>query len=53
MGNKIVSFPKADNEKVARAVRPLLDDYASTTKKNGLPGDEALNFCVEQLKKLQ
>ena len=53
MGNKIVSFPKADDEKVGKAVRPLLDDYVNNTKKNGLPGDEALSFCMEQLKKLQ
>jgi TRAP-type C4-dicarboxylate transport system substrate-binding protein len=53
LGNKITSLPNEENEKVAQAVRPLLDDYVANMKKNGLPGDEALRFCVDQLKALQ
>jgi TRAP-type C4-dicarboxylate transport system substrate-binding protein len=53
LGNKITSLPKEENEKVAQAVRPLLDDYVANMKKNGLPGDEALRFCVDQLKAFQ
>lgn len=53
LGNKITPMPKEENEKVAQTVRPLLDDYVANMKKNGLPGDEALRFCVDQLKQLQ
>jgi len=52
-GNKIIQFSKEEDEKVAKAVKPLLDDYVATMKKNGLPGDEALKFCLDELKKLQ
>jgi TRAP-type transport system periplasmic protein len=53
LGNKITPMPKEENDKVAQAVRPLLDDYLANMKKNGLPGDEALRFCMDQLKQLQ
>jgi len=34
-------------------VRPLLDEYVQNAKKAGLPGDEALKFCLDELKKIQ
>jgi hypothetical protein len=30
----------------------LLDEYVKSMKGKGLPGDEALKFCIDQLKKL-
>jgi len=53
LGNKIIPLPKEENEKVAKAVKPLLDEYVNSMKTKGLPGDEALNFCLDRLKKLQ
>ena len=53
MKNKMIAFSKEDNEKVAKAMKPLLDDYVATAKKSGLPGDEALKYCLDQLKTLQ
>jgi TRAP-type transport system periplasmic protein len=53
LGNKINSLSKEEDEKWAKAVRPLLDDYVKNMKDKGLPGEEALKFCLDQLKKLQ
>jgi TRAP-type C4-dicarboxylate transport system substrate-binding protein len=52
-GNEIILLPKEEDERWARAVRPILDDYVASMKEKGLPGEEALKFCVTQLKKLQ
>jgi len=52
-GNEIILLPKEEDERWARAVRPILDDYVTSMKEKGLPGEEALKFCVIQLKKLQ
>lgn len=53
LGNKIVSLSKDENERWAKAVRALLDEYVNNMKGKGLPGDEALKFCIDTLKKLQ
>lgn len=53
MGIKVSAFSKEDNEKANKAVRPLLDEYVQNMKKAGLPGDEALKFCLDELKKIQ
>jgi TRAP-type C4-dicarboxylate transport system substrate-binding protein len=52
-GNEIILLPKEEDERWARAVQPILDDYVASMKEKGLPGEEALKFCVSQLKKLQ
>lgn len=53
LGNKIIVLSKEENERIAKAVIPLLDEYVNNMKAKGLPGDEALKFCTDQLKKLQ
>jgi TRAP-type C4-dicarboxylate transport system substrate-binding protein len=53
LGNKIIPLAKAENERWAKAVRPLLDEYAKNKKEKNLPGEEALKFCEDELKKLQ
>jgi TRAP-type C4-dicarboxylate transport system substrate-binding protein len=53
LGNKIISLSKGENEKWAKAVRPLLDDYVKNMKAKGLSGEEVLKFYEDQLKKLQ
>ena len=32
-------------------MKPILDDYVKMAKSKGLPGDEALKFCEDFLKK--
>jgi len=49
-GGKVIVLPKAEADRWARAVRPVLDDYLKDMKSKGLPGDEALKFCVDYLK---
>ncbi|HSR11358.1 MAG TPA: TRAP transporter substrate-binding protein [Thermodesulfobacteriota bacterium] len=51
LGNKIIPLSKDENQRWAKAVAPILDEYVKTMKDKGLPGDEALKFCVEFLKK--
>jgi TRAP-type C4-dicarboxylate transport system substrate-binding protein len=52
-GNKIIALSKDENERWAKAVSPLLDEYVKNTKAKNLPGDQVLKFCVDELKKLQ
>jgi TRAP-type C4-dicarboxylate transport system substrate-binding protein len=52
-GNKIISLSQDENWKWTKAVKPILDEYVKNTKEKGLPGDEALKFCLETLYKLQ
>jgi len=49
-GGKVIVLPKAEANRWAQAVRPVLDDYLKDMKSKGLPGDEALKFCVDYLK---
>jgi len=49
-GGKIIVLPRAEADRWAKAVRPVLDDYLKDMKSKGLPGDEALKFCVDYLK---
>ena len=53
LGNQIIPLSKEENEKFAKAVRPILDDYVKSMKEKGLPGEEALKFCLDRLTKLQ
>lgn len=49
-GNKTIALSKEEDAKWAEKVRPLLDEYAKNAKAKGLPGDEALKFCLDYLK---
>jgi len=49
-GKKIIALSKEEDARWAAAVRPILDEYVAQTKAKGLPGDEALKFCLEYLK---
>ncbi len=51
LGNKIIPLSKEENQRWATAVKPVLEGYAKRMKERGLPGDEALKFCLEGLKK--
>jgi len=49
-GNKIITLSAAENARWAKKVAPLMDEYVKGTKAQGLPGEEALKFCVDYLK---
>ena len=52
-GNKIITLSKEENMRWAEAVNPILDGYVKNMKEKGLPGDKALKFYRDELKKLQ
>ena len=49
-GNKIIYLTKEEDARWAAAVKPIQDEYVKNTKAKGLPGDEALRFCLDYLK---
>jgi len=49
-GNKIIRLTKEEDARWAAAVKPIVDEYVKTTNAKGLPGDEALKFCLDYLK---
>jgi TRAP-type C4-dicarboxylate transport system substrate-binding protein len=51
LGNKIIPLSPQENQRWAAAAGPVLDDYVKRMKEKGLPGEEALKFCLEGLKK--
>jgi TRAP-type transport system periplasmic protein len=52
-GNEIISLSKEETDKVVTAVKPLWNNYVERAKKLGLPGDEALKFCLDRMKEFQ
>jgi TRAP-type C4-dicarboxylate transport system substrate-binding protein len=52
-GGKVVTLSKAEGDRWVKAVKPVLDDYLKMTKSKGLPGDQALKFAQDYLKKNQ
>jgi len=52
-GNQIISLSKEEDAKWAKLVQPILDDYVANMKTKNLPGQEALTYCLDELKKLQ
>lgn len=52
-GQKFISLSKEEDARWAERVRPILDDYVKAMKTRNLPGDEALKFSVNYLKKHQ
>jgi TRAP-type C4-dicarboxylate transport system substrate-binding protein len=52
-GHMFISLSKEEDERWAKLLKPLFDDYINNMKVKGLPGEEALKFCMEYLKKNQ
>jgi TRAP-type C4-dicarboxylate transport system substrate-binding protein len=50
-GVTFVTVSKAEEAETAKKMQPILDDYVKMTKAKGLPGDEALKFVQDFLKK--
>jgi len=49
-GKKVVELSKEENERWTKLVQPILAQYAQNMKAKNLPGQEALDFCLEYLK---
>ncbi len=49
-GNQVIQLSKEEDERWAKACKPLLMKYVETTKAKGLPGQEALDFCLKWMK---
>jgi TRAP-type C4-dicarboxylate transport system substrate-binding protein len=52
-GVTFVTVSKEDEADTIKKMKPILDQYVKDTKAKGLPGDEALKFCQDYLKKNQ
>ena len=53
MGIKFISLSKEENTRWAEKVNPLLDDYVKNMRAKGLPGQEALKYCLDHLQEHQ
>jgi len=49
-GNQVIQLSKEEDERWAKACKPLLLKYVEITKAKGLPGQEALDFCLKWMK---
>lgn len=49
-GQKVIQLSPQEDARWAKAVQPLLDEYAKGTKAKGLPGDEIVKFCLDFIK---
>jgi TRAP-type C4-dicarboxylate transport system substrate-binding protein len=52
-GNKIIPLSSDEDWRWFKLVQPLHDEFVKNMKAKGLPGDEALRFCLQQLYKIQ
>lgn len=52
-GNQVINLSPEEDARWAMAVQPILDDYTKNMKEKNLPGEAALKFCRDQLRKLQ
>lgn len=50
-GGKIIKLSAEENARWNKSVAPMLDEYVASMKAKGLPGDEAVKFCMEELKR--
>jgi len=48
-GVKFLEVSKADYDMTVQAMKPIFDKYVAMAKSKGLPGDEALKFCLDFL----
>ncbi len=49
-GMKYIPLSAGENARWAKAVLPILDEFVAAAKAKGLPGEEALKFCLDYLK---
>ena len=53
LGKKIIPLSAQENARWAALVQPLLGEYVEGMQKQGLPGKDALDYCLAELKKLE
>lgn len=53
LGDAVIPLSAQENERWAKAVQPLFDEYVKEKTAKGLPAAEALAWCRERLKELQ
>jgi TRAP-type C4-dicarboxylate transport system substrate-binding protein len=51
--HKFLRLSEEEEQRWAKAVEPLFDEYVKEKKAKGLPAEEVLKFCRERLKQLQ
>ncbi len=49
-GHEFIPLSKEEDARWAKAVQPIMTEYVATMKSKNLPGEEALNFCIDWLK---
>jgi TRAP-type C4-dicarboxylate transport system substrate-binding protein len=49
-GNKVIELSPEEDQRWAKLMQPVLDEYVTATQAKGLPGAEALSFCQQWLK---
>lgn len=50
LGNQTIHLTNEEDARWAKAVVPIFDDYVKNMKDKGLPGKEALEYCLDFLK---
>lgn len=50
-GNQIITLKDAENQKWAKAVEPIVEDYIAKANKEGLPGRSYVDFIRQSLNK--
>ncbi|MBA4419044.1 MAG: C4-dicarboxylate ABC transporter substrate-binding protein [Syntrophus sp. (in: bacteria)] len=48
--NKFIALTKEEDARWAEKVKPILGEYVQEMKAKGLPGNEALQFCLDYLR---
>lgn len=48
--NKFIVLTKEEDALWAEKVKPILGEYVQEMKSKGLPGNEALQFCLDYLR---
>jgi TRAP-type C4-dicarboxylate transport system substrate-binding protein len=51
-GNEYITLSEEENERWAKTVAPLLDEFVRETEKKGAPGKAALQFALERVNQL-
>jgi TRAP-type C4-dicarboxylate transport system substrate-binding protein len=49
-GHKFIPLSKEEDARWSASVKSMLDEYVKGMKEKGLPGDQALEFCLEYLR---
>jgi TRAP-type C4-dicarboxylate transport system substrate-binding protein len=52
-GIEFIEFPVTARQKLIQAAKPMWDDWAESAEKQGLPGNEILDFILKKKKELE